>query len=32
MGDWFAYTFLPIRGNHVVVLKEKLPAPRPESH
>ena len=21
--DWFAYTFLPIRGNHVVVLKEK---------
>ena len=22
-GDWFASTFLPIRGNHVVVLKEK---------
>ena len=21
--DWFAYTYLPIRGNHVVVLKEK---------
>lgn len=21
--DWFAYTFLPIRGNHVVVRKEK---------
>ena len=21
--DWFAYTFLPIRGNHVVVTKEK---------
>lgn len=21
--DWFAYTSLPIRGNHVVVLKEK---------
>jgi transposase len=21
--DWFAYAFLPIRGNHVVVLKEK---------
>jgi len=21
--DWFAYTFLPIRGNHVVILKEK---------
>ena len=21
--DWFAYTFLPIRGNHVVVIKEK---------
>ena len=20
---WFAYTFLPIRGNHVVVTKEK---------
>ena len=21
--DWFAYAFLPVRGNHVVVLKEK---------
>ena len=21
--SWFDYTFLPIRGNHVVVLKEK---------
>jgi len=21
--DWFAYTFLPIRGNHVVIMKEK---------
>jgi len=21
--DWFAYTSLPVRGNHVVVLKEK---------
>jgi len=21
--DWFVYTFLSIRGNHVVVLKEK---------
>ena len=21
--DWFTYTSLPIRGNHVVVLKEK---------
>ncbi len=21
--DWFAYTFLPIRDNHVVVMKEK---------
>ena len=21
--DWFAYTSLPIRGNHVVILKEK---------
>ena len=21
--DWFAYTFLPVRGNHVVVLKDK---------
>lgn len=21
--DWYAYTFLPIRGNHVVVTKEK---------
>ncbi len=21
--DWFAYAFLPIRGNHVALLKEK---------
>ena len=21
--DWFAYAFLPVRGNHVVILKEK---------
>ena len=21
--DWFAYAFLPIRGNHILVLKEK---------
>jgi len=21
--DWFAYTSLPVRGNHVVVLKDK---------
>ncbi len=21
--DWFAYAFLPVRGNHVVVLKDK---------
>ena len=29
--DWFAYTFLPIRGNHVVVLKEKG-VPKGRSH
>ena len=29
--DWFAYTFLPVRGNHVVVLKEKG-VPRGRDH
>lgn len=29
--DWFAYTFLPIRGNHVVVKKEKG-VPRGRDH
>jgi transposase len=29
--DWFAYAFLPVRGNHVVVLKEKG-APKGRDH